>query len=316
MGRKPAPGALIPASAPKGGLIVYKPAEDAFGGLLSANTKTAYSRDWKDFFRVDDLAKVTPQMALETTPADVVAFRDDLLAQGMKPSTVNRKLSSVRAFFNDLMLRGKIQINPAHPKLVRSPKRGNVQKMEALTASEVKAFLKTIDRSTPIGRRDYALIMADLHLGLRRSEVCSLKTDQFKTASDRAYVYLRSKGEKERLVGINQDLEHALKDYHQDRGGEPGYLFPGQEAGTHIAEDSFWKIAKKYLEAAGITKKVGTHGFRSTFITMNIEAGTPLSEIQKTVGHTNPDTTLGYARDLEMIKSRAPKAMEGLNADA
>jgi len=148
---KPA-GELIQVSGAKGHLVVYKPAEDAAGGLLSSNTKLAYVRDWKDFFKVDDLSKVTTEMALATTPAAVAAFRDGLIAQGMKPSTINRKLSSVRAFFNDLMLRGKIQINPAHPKLVRSPKRGNVQKMEALTASEVKAFLKMIGLRPHHGR--------------------------------------------------------------------------------------------------------------------------------------------------------------------
>lgn len=315
MSRKPTPGALVPVSGIKGGLVVYKPAEEAAGGLLSSNTKLAYIRDWKDFFKVDDLSKVTPEMALATTTADVAAFRDGLIAQGMKPSSISRKLSSVRAFFNDLMLRGKIQINPAHPKLVRPPKRGNVRKMEALTPEEAKTFLRTIDRTTPLGRRDYALIMADLHLGLRRSEVCSLKTDQFKTASDRAYIIFRSKGEKERFVNINRDLEEALRVYYKDRGGEPGYIFPGQAENTHLTPDFFWKIVQKYLGLAGIKKKVGTHGLRATFITVNIEKGTPLDQIQKTVGHTNADTTLGYARDMEMIKSRAPKAMEGLNAD-
>jgi integrase len=57
------------------------------------------------------------------------------------------------------------------------------------------------------------------------------------------------------------------------------------------------------------------HGLRATFITNNIASGTQLSEIQKTVGHSRGETTLGYTRDLEAIKSGAPAAMEGFNAD-
>jgi len=60
---------------------------------------------------------------------------------------------------------------------------------------------------------------------------------------------------------------------------------------------------------------VGTHGLRATFITHNIEIGTPMTEIQTTVGHSQPATTLGYGRELEMIKSRATKAMEGFRAE-
>jgi integrase/recombinase XerD len=187
--------------------------------------------------------------------------------------------------------------------------------MESLSVDEVKAFLRAVDRSTPEGRRDYALIMTSIHMGLRKSETLSIKTDQFKTSDGKAYVVFRSKGERERAVTVNRDLEVALAAWAHDRGDAPGYLFPGREPGTHLCGDQFWRICRKYLEAAGIKKKVGTHGLRATFITMNVDAGTPLSEIQRTVGHAKAETTLGYARDLEAIKSRAPRVMEGLNTD-
>lgn len=142
-----------------------------------------------------------------------------------------------------------------------------------------------------------------------------MRTDQFKDAGGKAYYVFRSKGEKERHVTINQDLEKVLAAYAVDRGSSPGWLFPGRNPENPLCGDMFWKIMKKYLDMVGIKKKVGTHGLRATFITVNLEKGTPISEIQKTVGHSRPDTTLGYARDLEAIKSRAPAAMEGLNAD-
>jgi site-specific recombinase XerD len=305
---------LIQIHAPKGGIAIVQPAVEAGKSYLAANTKRAYFKDWMDFFQVDALEKITPAMVLATIPDHVADFRDGCLARGLGAGTVNRKLSSVRAFFDQMILRKVIAINPAHPKLVRSPKRGTVHKMEAMSQIEARAFLSVIDRSTPIGRRDYAVIMTDLHMGLRRSEALSIRAEKFQTSNGKAYIVFRSKGEKERAITINQDLEQALAEYAKDRGNAPGWLFPGRGE-KPLSGDQFWRIVQKYLEIAGIKKKIGTHGLRATFITHNIEKGTPLSEIQKTVGHSKGDTTLGYARDLEAIKSRAPAAMEGFKAD-
>ena len=315
MAQKPPEKRLIQIPGAGGGVTILRPAIEAGKGYLAANTKRAYFRDWKDFFKVDDLGLVTQAMVAGITPDQVADFRDELLAKGLKPGTVNRKLTSIRAFFDQMIFRGVLAINPAHPKLVRSPKKGNVKKMEALSPEEAKAFLKAIDRSTPEGRRDYALIMTDLHMGLRRSETISIRVEQFRTAEGKAYVVFRGKGEKERMVTVNRDLEEALAAYSKDRGQDPGYLFPGRDPQKPISGDMFWRIVRKYLAIAGIKKKVGTHGLRATFITHNIRVGTPLSEIQKTVGHSRGETTLGYARDLEAIKSKAPAAMEGLKAD-
>ncbi len=315
------PGALIPAGPAKGQLTVVTPVISARDSLLAKNTVRGYVRDWKDFFGVEDLAQVTLAMCLAVTPEQVAAFRDRELEKEVRPgvpinpNTVLRKLSALRVLFNYLIERKLVVMNPASSKLVRPPKRSTVRKMEALDSSEASKFLAAIDRTTPIGRRDYAAIMIDLHMGLRRSEALSIRAEQFKVAQGEAYVVFRSKGDKERMVTVNKDLAEALAEYARDRGNAPGWLFPGKDPAKPLSGDQFWRIVQKYLEQAGITKKVGTHGLRATFITHNLAAGTPLDQIQKTVGHSRGETTLGYARDLEMIKSRAPRAMEGFGSE-
>lgn len=307
---------LVPIQKAKPGAIsVLQPAVEAGKAFLSKNTIRAYTRDWLDFFKVEKLELVTVPMAMGVKPDNVADFRDECIEKGLGPGTVNRKLSSIRAFFDQLILRGLMSINPAHPKLVRPPKRGTVQKMEALSAAEARSFLQAIDRTTEIGRRDYAVIMVDLHMGLRRSEALGIRAEQFRTVDGKACIVFRSKGEKERIIWVNRDLEEALAVYAKDRGNAPGWLFPGRTPKKPLSGDQFWRIVTFYIEKAGIKKKVGTHGLRATFITQNLLKGTPLDQIQKTVGHARGETTLGYARDMEMVKSRAPEAMEGLNAD-
>jgi site-specific recombinase XerD len=305
---------LILTQGPLPVVALAQPVISARDSLLSKNTIRGYVRDWKDFFGVEDLSTITLAQCLAVQPEEVTAFRNRLINERIGPGTICRKLTALRTLYDYLIERKLAILNPANKKLVRSPKRGTVKKMERLSMAEAKTLLNAIDRSTPIGRRDYALIMTDLHMGLRRSETLSITSGQFKTDGDEAYLVFRSKGEKERKVTVNKDLEEALKSYFADRGNEPGWLFPGRD-GQALSGNQFWKIMEARLDAVGIKKKVGTHGLRSTFITHNIEIGTPLSEIQSSVGHSRPETTLGYARDLEMIKNRAPKAMEGFKAD-
>ncbi len=315
MARKTPPRALIQIAQPGGQVAIIAPAVEAGKAFLAKNTIRAYSRDWMDFFGVDSLEKVSTAMVANTSSDAVADFRDRLLEQGLGPGTVNRKLSSVRAFFDQMILRGLLTINPAHPKLVRSPKRGTVKKMEALSHTETRAFLDAIDRTTVLGRRDFALIMVDLHMGLRRSEALGIRAEQFKEMDGKMCVVFRSKGQKERIIWINNDLQDALAPYSKDRGKEPGWLFPGRKPNRPLSGIQFWKIVQKYLAAAGIKKKIGTHGLRATFIHQNLQKGTPLPDIQRTVGHARGETTLGYARDMEMVKSKAPEAMEGFGAD-
>ncbi len=315
MVRKTTTRALIQKKQPRGLATIVAPAVAAAKAFLSKNTVRAYVRDWKDFFEVDSLEQISTDMIAQVTPDNVTDFRNQCIERGLGSGTVTRKLCSLRALFDREILRGALTLNPAHSKLVRAPKRGTVKKMEALSGTEINTFLSTINRTTKAGRRDYALIMITLHMGLRCSETLSIRVEQFKEMDGRICVVFRGKGEKERIIWVNNDLQGALESYSKDRGKAPGWLFPGRTPKKALSGVQFWRIVHKYLDAAGIKKKIGTHGFRATFITQNLLKGTPLPDIQKTVGHSRGETTLGYARDLEMVKSKAPAAMEGFRAD-
>ncbi len=293
-------------------LSIVKPAAEALSGFLSGNTKRAYERDLKDFFGVDDL-KVLPMARIEVVrPNDVVKFRDKLLADKKKPSTVQRKLSAIRSLYNYLMAAGAVMANPAHPKLVRSPKKSTVRKTDVITWDDAIGILNSIDRSTKIGRRDYTLLLVGLNLGVRRAELLGLDLDDLKHGPEGHYVYIKGKGEKERFIGLRADVKAAIDEYLKDRGTAPGPLFPGRK--DELDGSQFWRIVKKYAEKAGL-KGIHPHSLRAAFITLAHQKGVPVGDIQKTVGHSRGETTLGYVRDMEMIKSSATKALKGLSAD-
>jgi len=311
--KEPPSRALIPEIIPpRKELAFTQPAAEALSGFLSGNTKRAYERDLKDFFEVENLEMIPMARITSITPRDVVAFRDKLLADKKKPSTVQRKLSAIRSLYNYLMAAGGVTINPAHPKLVRAPKKSSVQKTDIVSWDDAVKMLKGVDRSTRLGRRDYLLILLGFNLGTRCSELLGAQLEDIKHGPEGWYVHVRGKGEKDRFIFLRPDIKEALDVYLLDRGDAPGPLFPGRKA--ELDGSRYWRIVKFYAEKVGL-KGIHPHSLRAAFITLAHQQGVPVGNIQKTVGHARGETTLGYVRDLEMIKSSATKALKGLSAD-
>lgn len=295
-------------------LITTRPVNEALLGIHSERTRKAYAKDVRDFFGTNDLAL---EQIIQTKPSDVARFRDQLVKDGMKPSTINRKLSAVRYVFDYLLLMKAVSFNPAHPKLVKAPKRPIVRHTDILSWKDIGELLGVLDLSTPLGRRDHAMLMLAVNLGLRKDELISIKLADLKTGSaGEPYIWVRGKGEKERLVGYanRPDVEKVLVEYFKDRGQEDGYLFHGRKGPeSKMSDGRFYQIVTQHAEKAGLFKKgIHPHSLRAAFITLAHDQGVPVADIQKAVGHSRGETTLGYVRDLEMIKNKAVSALRGL----
>lgn len=321
---------LILAPIPvKSELSVSTPAAEAMTGYLSANTKRAYSRDLKDFFQTEDLSSLSLERIAAVGPRNVQIFRDLLLEKKMTSSTIQRKLSALRSLYNYLMAKGTVQINPAHPKLVRAPKKMSIRTTDAITWEETVKFLSTMDRETKDGRRDYAIFLLSANCAFRRGEILSIRLeDMRKDPKGEVTFIVKGKGEKIRRVPYGRkDLIQALDLYLKDRGSDPGYLFPGR-AGPISKLDATWvyRLMQKYAEMAGLKKAVGVtesngrikwklhpHSLRAGYIFFSLEKGVPIHRIQEIVGHSRGETTLGYVRDYESSNGEAIRALDGLN---
>lgn len=321
--KKQVQGLIQVAPAPQmGALMPHRPLKEALAGYLSEGTKRAYKVDVEQFFGMP-IDQVSAERVLAVRPPEVADWRDRMMATkkqgglGLKPNTVARKLSALRSMYDYLIAGGYIAINPAHPKLVRSPKRPNVMQTDKLSWDEAVGILSAPNRAERRGRRDYALLLMDTKLGLRREELMSLRIEDLKNGPTGPYAHVHGKGEKERLIEIRPDLIEALNPYLKDRGDHPGYLWPSRNKNydDHLSEDLFWRIVKKYSKAAGISgKSIHPHSLRAAFVTLSLQKGTSLADVQKSAGHSRGETTLRYSRDLEMIKSKATASLDGLKA--
>lgn len=314
---KPVKAELMPIPTVSKAIIVRQPVSEVLSGLLSANTSRGYIRDLKDFFRTEDLSRVTMDQIVAVRTTDVSRFRDECLAKGLEPGTVARKLSAIRFVYDRLAAIGVMILNPANPKVVRSPKRSTVQKTDFVTWDEAIKILSQPNRAERMGRRDYAMLMMGFNMGMRRHELLGVQMDHLKRGpKGEPYISVRGKGDKDRLIpyGDHAQMLEALAQYLPDRGEAPGYLFPGRR-GRLMSGNNFWLMVRKYAEKAGLFERgIHPHTLRSAFITFAFDNGTPLPQIQQTVGHTRGDTTLGYVRDIEMIRSKAVGSLNGLGS--
>ena len=128
--------------------------------------------------------------------------------------------------------------------------------------------------------------------GLRRNEVCTLKTEDVNI--DRELIFVKGKAGKYRPINPGKRLIDDVKEY--EKKYSPGeYFIEGQGGGTYSGT-SIAKIVERLTEKAGLKRKVTPHMFRHTFATHHIEKGTELRLIQEALGHASSKTTEIYTR--------------------
>jgi len=235
---------------------------------LDALTVSSYVGDLKQLEASTERALTS----LET--ADILAF----LSTFENKRTLNRKLSSINAFFafchRQDFTHEKIKI-----PMAKVPK--NLPKY--LSPEEISAGLERIDRSRIQGLRDYALILFLYASGCRISEALHAQR------SDVLEGWLKirfAKGEKERIVPLAPVAIEALEAYLERQTMASSYLWLNYR-GEPLSRISAYKIVKKYL---GVSPHVLRHSFASSLII----GGADLRVVQELLGHSSLETTQIY----------------------
>lgn len=167
-----------------------------------------------------------------------------------------------------------------------------------LTQTEVEMLLETPDQSI-LGVRDRALLELGYSAGMRVSELCGARLEQFD--HERRLIRIRGKGNKERIVPYGRSAEHALMRYLEAsrprlvRGRVSPFVFLNY-AGRPLSRVSFWKLLRKYALAAGLPAEVTPHTLRHSFATHLLEGGADLRAVQELLGHASIATTQIYTK--------------------
>lgn len=268
---------------------------DAFGRYLdverglSAHTLRAYLADARDFLDFLDEASV----ALEsTTHRDVRRWLGSMGRYA--PSTVGRKLSSVRALMKVAVREG---VRKDDPTTVLTGPRRRRKLPTTLRPPVVEALLRAPDETTPLGMRDAALFELMYATGVRVGEVVAL--DMGSVRLDHLELKVMGKGSKERMVPLHRLAAERLELYLGEgrprvaRGGDERALFLSRTGKRLLAEDVRRRL-RRYLLAVGAGTGASPHALRHSFATALLEAGADLRTVQELLGHVDLATTQVY----------------------
>jgi integrase/recombinase XerD len=255
---------------------------------LSPNTVAAYSRDVAELLAALDLE---PRAVRSDDIARYLADRGKELSKRSQA----RLLSSLRSFFDWLILEGERKDNPCDR--IDAPKLGRYLPA-VLSVEEVGAILDSVDtaRGGWTAFRDRAILEILYGCGLRVSEACGLLISQVYLAE--GFVRVVGKGDKERLVPLGGVAAEAFKQYLDARpqAAEPAFddvAFLNKN-GRPLSRVAIFNLVKKQALLAGVRKEISPHTFRHSFATHLIENGADLRAVQEMLGHESILTTEIY----------------------
>lgn len=280
------------------------------GSLTSDNTRDAYGRD------LDAFAGWCANSGLamdQVQPHHLDAYREHLIELGRKASTVARHLAALSSFYRYAT---RVAYDNGHTAyrsplgdgLVRRPKVSTTSDVLGLNLDEVRAILEAAQGSP----RDYALVRLLVDNGLRVSEALSIRLEDLTAQRGRMVAKVLAKGGHVHSVVLASATAKAVAALADGR--EAGYLF-ATRTGHHLDRAEGWKAIKRLAAAAGLDPTaVHPHAFRHTFVTLSLEAGVPLPQVQRDARHADPRTTQGYndaMRSLENPTSDVVAALVG-----
>jgi integrase/recombinase XerC len=304
----------------------------------SLHTVRAYDSDLSQFltFLASHVGRRRPELiAADLDRLNIRAFLADLHHRGNSRASAARKLAAIRTFARYLRREGALDGDPA--ALVGTPKRE--QRLPAhLGEAEMSRLLDMPDTSTPLGRRDRAILELFYASGLRLSELVGLGLEDVNLSG--RVVRVLGKGGKERIVPFNKTAEGTLRAWMKDReviaaeatkapvvarAGRPQRKAPILRRGSpklplflnyqggRLSTRSVDRLVRKYVAACSTRFGISPHALRHSFATHLLERGADLRAIQELLGHARLSTTQRYthvnsAQILEAYRKAHPKA--------
>jgi integrase/recombinase XerD len=276
-----------------------------------ANTLDAYRRDLTDFSEFLGRAGKSFAGAETQTLRD---YLEDLDTRGFKSSSVARRLSAMRHLFRFLLSERIRGDDPA--AILSGPKRGRGLP-KVLSISDVDRLLvraKTLADTPEVSashrlraKRLYCLLEVLYATGLRVSELVTLPLSA--SRRDASMIVVRGKGNKERLVPLNEASRQAMADYlaavqaskpEKKNAAVSKWLFPSFGESGHLTRQHFARDLKELAAAAGLSPRlVSPHVLRHAFASHLLHNGADLRIVQTLLGHTDISTTQIYTHVVE-----------------
>ena len=258
---------------------------------MSQNTVASYCSDISKFLKYLEAAG-------HKADADGGLIAEDINEYIASSSNISdrsqaRFLSSLRSFFAWLVMEGAISHNPCDR--VDMPKLGRYLP-DVLSEEEVFKIIDGVDTGSWQGLRDRAILEVLYGCGVRVSEAAGLKVSGLYFTE--GFIRVIGKGNKERLVPINEAAVEAVKAYLDRRpipaSSDADDILFLNRFGKPLSRQSMFKMVKTQTLLSGVRKDISPHTFRHSFATHLVEHGADLRVVQEMLGHESITTTEIY----------------------
>lgn len=268
----------------------------AFLSAYREPTRTNHGQNLKLWFAWCAGRKIKPLEAERAHIELYARFLEEV--EGKKLSTVANKLGTINRFYHFAVVDRYLPYNPA--EYVRRPSVPRVSTTNGLTRSEL---LKILDVAQATRPRDHALVCILGLNGLRIGEVVSLNVEDLSRQG--GYMTLRVKREKggeTPLIPLSPRTSWAVEQATYGRSSGPLLLNREEH---RLDKPGANRIVKRLAKEAGITKRISCHSFRHTFITLSLDAGVSVRDVQNSVGHRDARQVSYYDRNKNSLPRNA-----------
>ena len=278
---------------------------------MSKHTLAAYRRDLA--LLVESLDELGINDITAAGKRELRRFLSQQHRDGLRATTVGRRISAMRSFFKFLVRRGHLDLNPMLAiKTPKVPKRSP----KFLSPDDTERLLSVANGDTPQSLRDRAILELTYGAGLRVSEVCGLNLADLQL--NEPTVRIRGKGSKERLVPVGRLALIALHAWMGSRTklkrGATAALFLNQRGGR-LSPRTVQRLVAKGRSLC-IQGGATPHWLRHACATHMLSSGADLRSIQELLGHTSLSTTQKYTHvDIQQLMSVYDKAHPRAHAE-
>lgn len=260
-----------------------------FEKTLTNITIENYKEDFAIFLRYYPNKKEVSDL----TKDDLNDFSYDQALNGLSPTTIARRISTIKNFYS--FLEGENIVKGIISDEIIIPKKEH-HLPQVLSEAEVNALLKAPDLSTEKGIKEYAILDILYSCGLRVSEAVNLQINQIN--EQEGIINILGKGKKERIVPIRKEALKALKRYIREVRNEHLVIDKKivflDKKGKKMSRQAIYNIVKENAKKAEIKKEIHPHTLRHSFATHLLDNGADLRVVQELLGHTKVGTTQIY----------------------
>ena len=258
----------------------------------SPATIRAYGSDLSDFIEFLSRRGSRAPRPGDVEPLDIRSWLADLSSRGVKRSTIARRVSALRSFYDWMRREGVVEGNPA--KDVSTP-RQEKKLPRFLDENDVVRLIESPDDTELAGARDRAILEMLYATGMRVSELAGLTLSDLHP--DENEMRVMGKGSKERWVYFGPRARLSIEKYLRLRRGlkapRTDALFVNSRGGA-LTDRSVRRVVHRWVNHSAVHRKISPHGLRHSFATHLLDRGADLRAIQELLGHASLGTTQRY----------------------